>query len=208
MLIKIFNLILIDYLNYLIRKELWVHKSLLKHKGKIIKFVINDHNFFLKINNQGFFNKQYLNQEVDLLLKISFNESLLNFALKVYHIINNKVNYNKILHISGDASLAKTILFLMQNLNFNIINEMIETCDDVYFLFIINFFKTMHIELNKIIYNFFCNITEFLTEESNLLISYPRLHTIKNDTNHISNKIYELQNNINALNKRIKNNNY
>lgn len=198
-----YNYFFLNCLNYCLKKEAWAKKILAQYSSKVLYFSFYNINLYIQINENGYFNICSNKLLPDVTINISSSGSILKFFMDISRYMKNKKNPDKIVHISGDAFFAEDIVFVLMNLRLDTFEELSKFIGDIKTLILLKLLKIIRSNLHRIIYSFCSNIAEFLTEETNILISHQQMESLYSETVETRIQANVLNNNLQILDQRL-----
>lgn len=190
-------------LNVFIKREKWVRQHLQSHAGKTLRFAWKDSSIALDfaIKDGGYLESQY-----DLLKRPELTFSIAKKKDNLPSVSQGKMVYklSELLHISGEAGLAQAISEIINNIHWDIEDELARVLGNIPSAYLAAVPQVFYGHVTSIFKNLAFNISEYITEEEELIVSKLLLQQYKYDLNNLNNQVNTLLEQINILRESLR----
>lgn len=187
----------IQLLNRLLKHQPWALEHLRPHNGKSVALKIGTTQLHLYILDSGYVQNYANNPDavpnVTLILP-SENLGQLPEVLRA----KDPSQISNLMQIQGDAGLAQVVSDLAKDLRWDIEHSLSSRIGDMPALGIIKAFKLGTSFMNNAGTNFTANITEYISEESQILANKQELNQFQQQLKLLINKIDQAENMLNS----------
>lgn len=189
------NNVAVQLLNRLLKHQPWGLQHLRPHGGKSVVLKIGTTQLHLSILDSGYVqscNNTNTEANVTLILP-SENLSKLGDVIGS----NDPSQISNLMQIQGDAGLAQVVSDLARDLRWDFEHSLASRIGDIPALALIKAFKTSTKIIGNTGNNLAVNISEFISEESQIMANQQEFHSFKQRLNQLSAKINQLETTLN-----------
>lgn len=186
-------------LNQLLRREEWARERLSRHAGKSVRFVVGATTVTLTLKSSGY--TQPCDDAIvpDVTLTISANK--LGDLPRVLRS-NDQDEIAALLHVEGDAALAQVVSGLARELRWDIENDLSRLVGDVAAVRLVKGVRSLAGAARQSKDRLAGNITEYLSEESGLILARPAYDEWRSDLHAAQARLASLEQRVAQLERK------
>lgn len=182
----------VQLLNRLLKHQPWGLQHLRPHGGKSVVLKIGTTQVHLSILDSGYVQAYNNNQDHVPNVTLILPSENISQIPEVLHS-NDPSQIGNLMQIQGDAGLAQVVSDLARDLRWDFEHSLASRIGDIPALTLIKFFKTGTKIIGNTGNNLTANITEYISEESQIMANKQELELFKQQLNQLTAKINQLE---------------
>lgn len=187
--------VLVKAFNALLKREDWAKQKIKNHAGKIVRLNISNWHLLLKIADDGSVQWRQTSDTANVTLTIK--DEALKELPKALQEKADMYRLASLLHIEGDAGLAKSVSELALNLRWDIEAELIQLLGPLMASIVMNGFSKIKQTGNLIGEKGLEKTKVFLSQDYHMIVQTPVVQALRQD-------VQDLQDTLATLEQRIK----
>ncbi|WP_083331891.1 SCP2 domain-containing protein [Pelistega sp. MC2] len=191
--------VFVNAFNALLKREDWAKQKIKNHAGKIVKLNISSWSLLLKIADDG--TVQWWQTADSANVTLTITDDALKELPKALQEKADMDRLASLLHIEGDAGLAKLVSELALNLRWDIEAELIQTVGPFMASILLNGFKKIKQTSEFVSEKGLEKTKDFLSQDYHVIVQKPVVQVLQQDIVALQQSLTKLEQRIHRLQK-------